>query len=239
MLRRVFIAVGTPSRRGDGHADLTFVYDAVREVALHLSTTAVVITKSTVPVGTGDEIENILRAKRPDAEIQVVSNPEFLREGAAIQDFKHPDRIVIGSDEAHAQAVLAEIYRPLYLNTPPIRLVETVSAVNEQRKRAMARKVVAALDGSIRGKTIADAKLFIRSWRWRGFFSATETLPVNPRLEVAPQRAPRSNLGACAIDPLTRLRSWLEVVIQAKFSGVDAVEFMIETKGGPHGIGTA
>jgi len=237
----VFIAVGTPSRRGDGHADLTFVYDAVRELAPHLSPSTVVVTKSTVPVGTGDEIENILRAKRPDAEFQVVSNPEFLREGAAIQDFKHPDRIVIGSDEAHAQAVLADIYRPLYLNTSPIlyvsrrtaelikyaanaflatkitfineiadlceqvgadvqqvargigldhriggkflhagpgfggscfpkdtsallttahdhgvplRLVETVAAVNEQRKRAMARKVAAAVDGSIR-ETIA------------------------------------------------------------------------------------
>jgi UDPglucose 6-dehydrogenase len=237
----VFIAVGTPSRRGDGHADLSFVYNAVREIAPHLSPTAVVVTKSTVPVGTGDEIEHILREKRPDAEIQVVSNPDFLREGAAIQDFKHPDRIVIGSDEARARAVLAEIYRPLYLNAAPIlyvsrrtaelikyaanaflatkitfineiadlceqvgadvqevargigldhrigskflhagpgfggscfpkdttallktahdhgvplRIVETVSTVNEQRKRAMARKVVAALDGSIRGKTI-------------------------------------------------------------------------------------
>ncbi len=238
----VFIAVGTPSRRGDGHTDLTFVYDAVREIAPHLSPTAVVVTKSTVPVGTGDEIENILREKRPDAEIQVVSNPEFLREGAAIQDFKHPDRIVVGSGDARARAVLAEIYRPLYLNAPPIiyvsrrtaelikyaanaflatkitfineiadlceqvgadvqevargigldnriggkflhagpgfggscfpkdasallktahdhgvplRIIETVSAVNDQRKRAMARKVVAALDGSIRGKTVA------------------------------------------------------------------------------------
>ncbi len=237
----VFIAVGTPSRRGDGHADLTFVYDAVREIAPHLSPMAVVVTKSTVPVGTGDEIENILREKRPDAEIQVVSNPEFLREGAAIQDFKHPDRIVVGSDDPRARTVLAEIYRPLYLNAPPIiyvsrrtaelikyaanaflatkitfineiadlceqvgadvqevargmgldnriggkflhagpgfggscfpkdasallktaqdhgvplRIVETVSAVNDQRKRAMARKVVAALDGTIRGKTI-------------------------------------------------------------------------------------
>jgi len=238
----VFIAVGTPSRRGDGHADLSFVYEAVREIAPLLSPAAVVITKSTVPVGTGDEIEHILRDKRPDAEIQVVSNPEFLREGAAIQDFKHPDRIVVGTDDARARAVLAEIYRPLYLNAPPIiyvgrrtaelikyaanaflatkitfineiadlceevgadvqevargmgldnrigakflhpgpgfggscfpkdtsallktahdhgvalRIVEAVSAVNEQRKRAMARKVVAALDGSVRGKTIA------------------------------------------------------------------------------------
>jgi UDPglucose 6-dehydrogenase len=201
-----------------------------------------VITKSTVPVGTGDEIERILREERPDAEMQVVSNPEFLREGAAIYDFKHPDRIVIGSEDERARAVIAEVYRPLYLNAAPIfyvnrrtaevikyaanaflatkitfinemadlcecvgadvqdvargmgfdnrigakflhagpgfggsclpkdttallktahdhgaqlRIVETVAAVNEQRKRAMARKVVTALDGSIRGKTVA------------------------------------------------------------------------------------
>jgi UDPglucose 6-dehydrogenase len=238
----VMIAVGTPSRRGDGHADLSFVFDAVREIAPLLSRMAIVVTKSTVPVGTGDEIERILREKRPDAEMQVVSNPEFLREGAAIQDFKHPDRIVVGTDDARARAVVAELYRPLYLNAAPIlyvgrrtaelikyasnaflatkitfineiadlceqtgadvqdvargmgldnriggkflhagpgfggscfpkdatallktahdhgvalRIVETVAAVNEQRKRAMARKVVTALDGSIRGKTIA------------------------------------------------------------------------------------
>ncbi|HEX8829063.1 MAG TPA: UDP-glucose/GDP-mannose dehydrogenase family protein, partial [Xanthobacteraceae bacterium] len=218
------------------------VYDAVREIAPLLAASVVVITKSTVPVGTGDEIEHILREKRPDAEIQVVSNPEFLREGAAIQDFKHPDRIVVGTDNECARQVLAEIYRPLYLNAPPIiyvsrrtaelikyasnaflatkitfineiadlceqvgadvqevargmgldnrigskflhagpgfggscfpkdtsaliktahdhgvplRIVETVSAVNEQRKRAMARKVVLALGGSVRGKTVA------------------------------------------------------------------------------------
>jgi UDPglucose 6-dehydrogenase len=238
----VMIAVGTPSRRGDGHADLSFVFDAVREIAPLLSRTAIVVTKSTVPVGTGDEIERILRERRPDAEMQVVSNPEFLREGAAIQDFKHPDRIVVGTEDERARAVVAELYRPLYLNAAPIlyvsrrtaelikyasnaflatkitfineiadlceqagadvqdvargmgldnriggkflhagpgfggscfpkdatallktahdhgvalRLVETVAAVNEQRKRAMARKVVAALDGSIRGKTVA------------------------------------------------------------------------------------
>jgi UDPglucose 6-dehydrogenase len=237
-----FIAVGTPSRRGDGHADLSFVYDAVREIAPLLSATVVVITKSTVPVGTGDEIERILRDARPDADIQVVSNPEFLREGAAIQDFKHPDRIVVGTDDARARAVVAELYRPLYLNASPIfyvnrrtaelikyaanaflatkitfinevadlceqvgadvnevargmgldnriggkflhagpgfggscfpkdttallktaqdygvalRIVEAVASVNDQRKRAMARKVVAALDGSVRGKTVA------------------------------------------------------------------------------------
>jgi UDPglucose 6-dehydrogenase len=238
----VFIAVGTPSRRGDGHADLSFVYDAVREIAPLLSATAVVITKSTVPVGTGDEIERILRDARTDADIEVVSNPEFLREGAAIQDFKHPDRIVVGTDDLRARAVVAELYRPLYLNASPIfyvnrrtaelikyaanaflatkitfinevadlceqvgadvnevargmgldnriggkflhagpgfggscfpkdttallktaqdhgvalRIVEAVASVNDQRKRAMARKVVAALDGSVRGKTVA------------------------------------------------------------------------------------
>jgi len=238
----VFIAVGTPSRRGDGHADLSFVHDAVREIAPLLSGTAVVITKSTVPVGTGDEIERILHEKRLDAKIQVVSNPEFLREGAAIQDFKHPDRIVVGTDDTRARNLLAEIYRPLYLNVSPIiyvsrrtaelikyaanaflatkitfineiadlceqvgadvqevargmgldnrigskflhagpgfggscfpkdatallktaldhgvalRITETVAAVNDQRKRAMARKVVAAMDGTVRGKTVA------------------------------------------------------------------------------------
>ena len=238
----VFIAVGTPSRRGDGYADLSFVYGAVREIAPLLSDSAVVVTKSTVPVGTGDEIERILRDMRPGSNLQVVSNPEFLREGAAIQDFKHPDRIVVGSDDERARAVLAEVYRPLYLNAAPIlyvsrrtaelikyasnaflatkitfineiadlceqvgadvqdvargmgldnrigskflhpgpgfggscfpkdaaallktaqdngvplRIVEAVSAVNDQRKRAMARKVVAALGGSARGKTVA------------------------------------------------------------------------------------
>ena len=238
----VFIAVGTPSRRGDGHADLSFVYEAVRELAPKLRATTVVVTKSTVPVGTGDEIERILRDKRPEANIAVVSNPEFLREGAAIQDFKHPDRIVIGTNDARARAVLAEIYRPLYLNAPPLfyvsrrtaelikyasnaflatkitfineiadlceqveadvrdvargmgldhriggkflhagpgfggscfpkdttallktaqdngvtlRIVEAVAAVNELRKRAMARRVLTALDGSVRGRTIA------------------------------------------------------------------------------------
>jgi UDPglucose 6-dehydrogenase len=238
----VFIAVGTPSRRGDGHADLTYVYQAVREIAPLLSPAAVVVTKSTVPVGTGDEIERILREKRPDADLQVASNPEFMREGAAIQDFKHPDRIVVGTNDDRARAVLAEIYRPLNLNAAPImyvgrrtaelikyasnaflatkitfinemadlceqvgadvndiargmgldnriggkflhagpgfggscfpkdtmaliktahdfgtqlRIVEAVSAVNEQRKRAMARKVTTALGGSVRNKTIA------------------------------------------------------------------------------------
>jgi UDPglucose 6-dehydrogenase len=238
----VFIAVGTPSRRGDGYADLSYVYAATREVAPLLSPSAVVITKSTVPVGTGDEVERILRELRPDARFPVVSNPEFLREGSAIQDFKHPDRIVVGTDDLRAQDVLAELYRPLYLNAAPIlytgrrtaelikyaansflatkitfineiadlcekvganvqevargigldnrigskflhpgpgyggsclpkdtlaliktaqdhdaplRIIETAIAVNEQRKRAMARKVASTLGGAIRGKTIA------------------------------------------------------------------------------------
>ena len=238
----VFIAVGTPSRRGDGHADLSFVYDAAREIAAALDGFTVVITKSTVPVGTGDEVERIIREARSDAEFAVVSNPEFLREGAAIQDFKHPDRIVVGSDDARARDVMTELYRPLYLNRSPIlftdrrtaelikyaanaflatkitfineiadlaekvgadvqevargigldnrigskflhagpgfggscfpkdtvallktgqdhdaplRIVEAVVAVNDTRKRAMARKVAAALGGELRGKTIA------------------------------------------------------------------------------------
>jgi UDPglucose 6-dehydrogenase len=238
----VFIAVGTPSRRGDGHADLSYVYAAAREIAGALSGFSVVVTKSTVPVGTGDEVERIIREEKPGAEVAVVSNPEFLREGAAIRDFKHPDRIVIGTDDARARSVMAEIYRPLHLNTSPIlytdrrtaeltkyaansflatkiafineiadlaekvganvqevargigldnrigskflhagpgfggscfpkdamaliktgqdnesplRIVETVVAVNDQRKRAMARKVANAFGGNLRGKSIA------------------------------------------------------------------------------------
>jgi UDPglucose 6-dehydrogenase len=238
----VFIAVGTPSRRGDGHADLTYVYEAAREVARAIDGFTAVITKSTVPVGTGDEVERVMRKTRADADFAVVSNPEFLREGAAIRDFKHPDRIVIGTDDERARAVMAEIYRPLYLNRAPImyterrtaelikyaanaflatkitfinemadlaekvganvqevargigldnrigskflhagpgfggscfpkdtlaliktgqdyeaplRIVETVAAVNDQRKRAMARKVLAAAGGSLRDKTVA------------------------------------------------------------------------------------
>jgi UDPglucose 6-dehydrogenase len=238
----VFIAVGTPSRRGDGHADLSYVYAAAREIAAALDGFTVVITKSTVPVGTGDEVERVIREARPDADMTVVSNPEFLREGAAIQDFKHPDRIVVGTEDARASQVMAELYRPLYLNQPPIltvgrrtaelikyaanaflatkitfineiadlceqvgadvqevargigldnrigakflhagpgyggscfpkdtlaliktgqdhatplRIVETVAAVNDVRKRGMARKVAAALGSSLRGKTVA------------------------------------------------------------------------------------
>ena len=116
----VFIAVGTPSRRGDGHADLSYVYAAAEEMAKHLRPGTVVVTKSTVPVGTGDEVERIIREARPDLEFSVASNPEFLREGAAIQDFKRPDRIVIGVKDDHARTVLQEVYRPLIRNESPL-----------------------------------------------------------------------------------------------------------------------
>jgi UDPglucose 6-dehydrogenase len=115
----VFIAVGTPARRGDGHADLTFVFEAVRELAKVIASGTVVVTKSTVPVGTGDKIEQILREEGV-TDVSVASNPEFLREGAAIADFKHPDRIVVGAEDNRAQEVLKEIYRPLFLNRAPI-----------------------------------------------------------------------------------------------------------------------
>jgi UDPglucose 6-dehydrogenase len=116
----VFIAVGTPARRGDGHADLSFVYAAVRELAKALTGPVVVVTKSTVPVGTGDEIARILAEEGAPAGCSVASNPEFLREGAAIADFKHPDRIVVGAEDQRARDVLAEIYRPLFLNKAPL-----------------------------------------------------------------------------------------------------------------------
>ncbi len=242
----VFIAVGTPSRHGDGHADLSYVYAATTAIARAAKGPLVLITKSTVPVGTGDEVERICRDIRPDLvgerALDVVSNPEFLREGAAIADFKRPDRIVVGCESDRARSVMAAVYRPLYLNQSPIvyvgrrtselikyasnaflavkitfinemadlcektganvqevargmgldgrigskflhagpgyggscfpkdtlalvktgqdfeapvRIVETVVAVNDQRKRAMGRKIIGACGGSVRGKTIA------------------------------------------------------------------------------------
>ena len=116
----IFIGVGTPSRRGDGHADLSYVYAATREIAAAVTGPTVVVTKSTVPVGTGDEVERILREARPEIDVAVVSNPEFLREGAAIGDFKRPDRVVIGTDDERAREVMREVYRPLYINDNPI-----------------------------------------------------------------------------------------------------------------------
>ncbi len=116
----VFIAVGTPSRRGDGHADLSYVYAAAEEIADLIDGFTVIVTKSTVPVGTGDEVEAIIRNRQPQADFAVVSNPEFLREGAAIKDFKIPDRVVVGTDDERARDVMRELYRPLFLNETPI-----------------------------------------------------------------------------------------------------------------------
>ena len=116
----VFIAVGTPSRRGDGFADLSYVYAASEEIAAALNGYTVIVTKSTVPVGTGAEVEAIIARVRPDAEYSVVSNPEFLREGAAIEDFKRPDRVVVGAEDERAQELMSELYRPLFLNETPI-----------------------------------------------------------------------------------------------------------------------
>ena len=124
----VFIAVGTPSRRGDGHADLSYVYSAAAEIAPLLRDGAVVVDKSTVPVGTGDEVEAIIRKARPDLKFAVASNPEFLREGAAIDDFKRPDRIVVGVNDEHAEKVLQEIYRPLTRNDSPILIMSRRAA---------------------------------------------------------------------------------------------------------------
>jgi UDPglucose 6-dehydrogenase len=238
----VFIAVGTPTRRGDGHADLSYVHDAAREIARAAKGFTVVVTKSTVPVGTGDDVERIVAETNKDADIAVASNPEFLREGAAISDFKRPDRIVVGTDDPRARAVMNEIYRPLYINASPmmftsrrtaelikyagnaflamkitfineiadlcervgadvqevargigsdnrigskflhagpgyggscfpkdtvalvktaqdhdapLRLIEATVAVNDNRKRAMARKIISAMGGDVRGQTIA------------------------------------------------------------------------------------
>ncbi len=238
----IFIAVGTPSRRGDGHADLSYVFGATEEIARALTKPAVVVTKSTVPVGTGDEVERIIGETAPGVRAWVVSNPEFLREGAAIDDFKRPDRIVVGTDDPQAAEIMREVYRPLYLNKAPLvftsrrtaelikyaanaflatkitfineiadlceavgadvqdvargigldnrigskflhagpgyggscfpkdtiallktaednqaplRIVESVVKVNDLRKRAMGRKVIQALGGEARGKTVA------------------------------------------------------------------------------------
>jgi UDPglucose 6-dehydrogenase len=116
----VFITVGTPSRRGDGHADLSYVYAAAEEIAQAIDGYTLIVTKSTVPVGTGREVENVIRKARPDAEFDVVSNPEFLREGSAIEDFMRPDRVVIGTSSERARDVMRELYRPLYLAETPI-----------------------------------------------------------------------------------------------------------------------
>lgn len=261
----VFIAVGTPSRRGDGHADLSYVYGAAEEIAQLMDGFTVVVTKSTVPVGTGDEVEEIIRKTRPDADFAVVSNPEFLREGAAIKDFKIPDRVVVGTDDPRARDVMKELYRPLFLNeTPilftsrrtselikyaanaflavkitfinemadlcekvganvqevsrgigldgrigakflnagpgyggscfpkdtlaltktandygsPVRIVDTVIDVNAARKKAMADKVIAAMGGDVKGKTIGVLGL--------AFKQNTDDMRDAPSLDILP-----------------------------------------------------
>ena len=263
----VFIAVGTPSRRGDGYADLSYVYAAAQEVARSLTGFTVIVNKSTVPVGTGDEVERIIREANPGADFAVVSNPEFLREGAAIDDFKRPDRIVIGGDNPRAMEVMRQVYRPLYLNKSPIaemsrrgaeltkyaanaflavkitfineiadlcekvgtdvqevargigldnrigskflhagpgyggscfpkdtlallktsqdydapqRIVETVVAVNDQRKRAMGRKVIAACGGDVRGRTIAVLPHLQTQYRRHARFARDRGRPDPP-----------------------------------------------------------
>ena len=139
----VFIAVGTPSRRGDGHADLSYVYAAARQIAEALDGYTVVVTKSTVPVGTGREVERIIREARPDAEFDVVSNPEFLREGSAIEDFRRPDRVVIGTHSARAQDVMRALYRPLFLIETPILFTkrETAELVKYATNAFLATKI--------------------------------------------------------------------------------------------------
>jgi UDPglucose 6-dehydrogenase len=139
----VFIAVGTPSRRGDGHADLSYVYAAAEEIAAALTGYCVVVTKSTVPVGTGRRVAEILRKKRPDGKFDVASNPEFLREGSAIQDFMRPDRVVIGAESEEARAVMRELYRPLYLIETPILFtaLETAELIKYAANSFLATKI--------------------------------------------------------------------------------------------------
>ena len=261
----VFIAVGTPSRRGDGHADLSYVFEAAKEIAEALTNYAVIVTKSTVPVGTGRSVEEIIRKTRPDADFDVVSNPEFLREGSAINDFMRPDRVVIGTQSERAQTVMRQLYRVLYLiETPiifttletsemikyaantflatkitfineiadlceavgadvhdvakgigldgrigrkflhpgpgyggscfpkdtlalvrtardanaPLRIIETVVAVNDERKKSMANKIIKACGGSVAGKTIAILGL--------AFKPNTDDMRDSPSLDIVP-----------------------------------------------------
>ena len=261
----VFIGVGTPSRRGDGHADLSYVYAAAEQIADAMDGYTVIVNKSTVPVGTGDEVESIIRKRRPDAKFDVVSNPEFLREGSAINDFMRPDRVVIGTDSDEARAVMRQLYRVLYLiETPivftsrrtselikyagntflatkitfineiadlcekvgadvhdvargigldgrigkkflhagpgyggscfpkdtlalvktardfgsPIRIVETVVAVNDERKKAMAERIIKAAGGNVKGKTIAVLGLT--------FKPNTDDMRDSPSLDIVP-----------------------------------------------------
>ena len=124
----VFVAVGTPARRGDGHADLSYVYEAAEQIAKNLSGYTLVVTKSTVPVGTGDEVKNIIKQTNPEANFDIVSNPEFLREGNAIEDFMRPDRVIVGCETKKAKAIISTIYKPLYLIETPIIFTDLKTA---------------------------------------------------------------------------------------------------------------
>ena len=139
----VFIAVGTPTRRGDGHADLSFVFSAAEEVAAHLSGYTVVITKSTVPVGTGQQVEQVIRKANPDADFDIASNPEFLREGSAISDFMRPDRVVVGVKTERAKEVIRQLYRPLYLIEKPVLFtgLETAELIKYAANAFLAVKI--------------------------------------------------------------------------------------------------
>jgi UDPglucose 6-dehydrogenase len=139
----IFIAVGTPSRRGDGHADMTYVHGAAKQIAAHLEDYAVIVTKSTVPVGTGREVARIVREANPKAEFDVASNPEFLREGAAINDFMRPDRVVIGTDGERAREIMRQIYRPLFLIDTPIVFtqLETAELIKYSANGFLAMKI--------------------------------------------------------------------------------------------------
>ena len=309
----VFIAVGTPSRRGDGHADLSYVYAAAEEIAGLIDGYTVVVTKSTVPVGTGDEVENIIKKTRPDAQFDVVSNPEFLREGAAINDFKRPDRVVVGTDTERAREVMRELYRPLFLNeTPliftsrrtseltkyaanaflamkitfineiaelceevganvqevargigldnrigrkflnagpgyggscfpkdtlalmktardagaPIELIETTVRVNSARKQKMAQKIIDALDGNLKGKTVAILGLT--------FKPNTDDMRDAPALDIVPTlQAEGARVRAFDPEGMTEAKHMLKDVQFATgpydcVQGADAVVIVTE-----------
>lgn len=309
----VFIAVGTPSRRGDGFADLSYVYKAAEEIASVMDGYTVVVTKSTVPVGTGAEVEEIIRRTRTDADFSVVSNPEFLREGAAIEDFKRPDRVVVGAEDERARKVMRELYRPLYLNETPIvftnratselikyaanaflatkitfinemsdlcekvganvqevargigldgrigpkflnagpgyggscfpkdtlalvrtaqshdastKIVEAVVEVNDERKKRMADRVVAACGGSLQGKTIAVLGL--------AFKPNTDDMRDSPALDIVPSLQ-REGAKVRAFDPASmhEAQALLENVDYAEgpyqaLEGADAVLIITE-----------
>jgi UDPglucose 6-dehydrogenase len=289
----VFIAVGTPSRRGDGYADLSFIHAAAEEIAAAVDGFTVIVDKSTVPVGTGDQVERIIRQANPEADISVISNPEFLREGAAISDFKHPDRIVIGGDDERALQLMREIYRPLFLggkapliemsrrgaeltkyagnaflatkitfineiadlcekvgadvrdvargigldnriggkflnagpgyggscfpkdtlallktaqdHEAPQRIVEAVVAVNENRKRAMGRKVIAACGGEVRGKRIAVLGL--------AFKPNTDDVRDSPAIDIIRTlQDAGATIAACDPEGMEQARKLLEDV---------------------------